>query len=157
VLREALQVAKRTGAVLIIAKLDRLARNVLFVAQLMESKVRFQCADMPQATELTLHIMAAMGQHERQMISERTKAALQAAKARGVTLGNPRLHLVNSRQVEEARQFADHIQLTLAGYRAQGLNKGQTVEALNAAQVPTPRGGAWSYALLRSVERRLQP
>jgi DNA invertase Pin-like site-specific DNA recombinase len=72
---------------LIIAKLDRLARNVSFIAQLMESKVDFHACDLPEASPLTIHIMAAMAEHEAKLISERTKAALAAAKARGVKLG----------------------------------------------------------------------
>ena len=81
--------AKVTGAKLLIAKLDRLSRNVSFIAALQESGVKFVCADMPEANELTVHLLAAMAQHERKMISERTKAALAAAKRRGTKLGNP--------------------------------------------------------------------
>src|SRR5215831_9386475 len=88
-LRKALHRAKVTGATLVIAKLDRLSRNLRFIAELQESKVKFLCADMPDATELTIHIFASLAQHERKVISERTKRALQAAKARGKVLGNP--------------------------------------------------------------------
>lgn len=82
--------AKRTNSTLLIAKLDRLSRNVSFIANLMESKVSFKCCDMPLADEFTINIFAALAQHERKMISERTRAALKSAKARGVKLGNPR-------------------------------------------------------------------
>ena len=74
---------------LVIAKLDRLARNVAFIANLMESGVEFAAVDMPSANKLTVHILAAVAEHEREMISDRTKAALAAAKVRGVTLGRP--------------------------------------------------------------------
>jgi DNA invertase Pin-like site-specific DNA recombinase len=74
----------------VIAKLDRLSRNLAFIATLMESDVEFLAVDNPHATRLTLHILAAVVEHEREMISERTKAALEAARARGVRLGNPR-------------------------------------------------------------------
>ncbi len=70
-----------------LAKLDQLARNVAFVSNLMESGVEFCAVDFPQANRLTVHILAAVAEHEAKAISERTKAALQAAKARGVTLG----------------------------------------------------------------------
>ena len=72
-----------------IAKLDRLSRNLAFIATLMESGVEFVAADMPFANKLTIHILAAVAEHERGAISERTKAALAAAKARGTRLGNP--------------------------------------------------------------------
>jgi DNA invertase Pin-like site-specific DNA recombinase len=72
----------------VIAKLDRLARNVAFIAGLMEEKVEFVCCDMPSATPFMLHIYAAVAEEERRMISNRTKAALAVAKARGVVLGN---------------------------------------------------------------------
>jgi DNA invertase Pin-like site-specific DNA recombinase len=78
-------------ATLIIAKLDRLARNVAFVSNLMESDVDFVACDNPLATRLTIHILAAVAEHEREMISARTIAALAVAKARGVKLGNPNL------------------------------------------------------------------
>ena len=84
------------------AKLDRLARNVAFVSALMESGVEFVAADMPVASRLTLHILAAVAEEEARMISARTKAALAAAKARGVRLGNPRLLAGNPDQAHAA-------------------------------------------------------
>ena len=77
------------NATLIIAKLDRLARNVAFISNLMESKVDFTAVDFPTANRLTIHVLAAVAEHEAAMISARTKAALAAAKDRGVRLGNP--------------------------------------------------------------------
>ena len=76
-------------AILLIARLNRLARNVAFISNLMESRVDFVAVDMPEANRLTIHILAAVAEHEREMISKRTKDALKAAKARGVKLGNP--------------------------------------------------------------------
>src|SRR5919205_517927 len=89
-LAEALRLCRLHGAVLIIAKLDRLARNVAFISNLMESRVEFTAVDFPQANRLTVHILAAVAEHEREMISQRTKAALAAAKARGTQLGGHR-------------------------------------------------------------------
>jgi DNA invertase Pin-like site-specific DNA recombinase len=88
-LEAALETCRRHRAKLIIAKLDRLSRNLAFIATLMESGVEFLAADNPHANKLTVHILAAVAQHER--VSERTRSALQAAKARGQKLGNPRL------------------------------------------------------------------
>jgi DNA invertase Pin-like site-specific DNA recombinase len=81
---------KRRKATLVIAKLDRLARNVAFISALMENGTDFIACDMPHANKLTIQILAAVAEHEREMISVRTKAALAAAKARGTKLGNPR-------------------------------------------------------------------
>src|SRR5712672_2197061 len=89
-LEEALQLCRVHGAKLIIAKLDRLARNVAFVSNLMKSGVEFEAVDFPQANRLTVHILAAVAEHEAKVISERTKAALAAAKRRGVKLGGYR-------------------------------------------------------------------
>ena len=89
-LQAALEACQRTGAMLLIAKLDRLSRNVAFIANLMDSGVEFVACDFPTANRLTIHIMAAMAEYEREMISKRTKDALQAAKARGKVLGNPK-------------------------------------------------------------------
>ena len=87
-LARALAVAKRIGAVLLIAKLDRLARNVAFIANLLEAGVELAAADMPEANRVLLHVMTAVAEHEAQAISDRTRrAALAAAKARGVALG----------------------------------------------------------------------
>jgi DNA invertase Pin-like site-specific DNA recombinase len=86
---KALDECKNTGATLLIAKLDRLARNVHFISGLMESGVKFVCVDNPSVTPLTLHVLAAVAEQEAKMISARTKAALDAAKARGAKLGKP--------------------------------------------------------------------
>ena len=89
-LAEAVKACRVRGAKLVIAKLDRLARNVAFISNLMESGVEFEAVDFPQANRLTIHIIAAMTEHEVKMISDRTKAALAAAKRRGVKLGGDR-------------------------------------------------------------------
>ena len=98
-LAAALAACKRLKARLVVAKLDRLARNVAFISKLMESGVEFTAADMPFANKLTIHILAAVAEHEREAISARTKAALAAAKARGVKLGGPKLKQAQRRAV----------------------------------------------------------
>lgn len=88
-LKEAIEECKRTGNTLLVAKLDRLARNVHFVSMLMESKVPFKCVDMPEADNFTIHIFAALAEREARLISERTKAALAEKKKQGIKLGCP--------------------------------------------------------------------
>jgi len=89
ILQEALELCKATGSTLVIAKLDRLARNVAFVSALLESGVKFVCCDMPTANELTIHIYSAIAQDEAKKISTRTREALKVLKDRGVQLGTP--------------------------------------------------------------------
>ena len=113
--------AKRKKALLVIAKIDRLARNVAFISQLMESKVEFVAVDMPDAGRLTIHIMAAIAEHEAKMISDRTKAALKAAKDRGTKLGNPNLESDNQKRIKKADDFALNLKDTLDMYQSRGM------------------------------------
>jgi DNA invertase Pin-like site-specific DNA recombinase len=107
-LAEALRLCRLHGATLIIAKLDRLARNVAFISNLMESGVEFTAVDFPQANRLTVHILAAVAEHEREMISQRTKAALAAAKARGTKLGGDRGNAGRRRQGPRDQPHGSH-------------------------------------------------
>jgi DNA invertase Pin-like site-specific DNA recombinase len=102
-LEKALRKCRLTGATLLIAKLDRLSRNRRFLMDLQDSSINFVCCDMPEANNLTVGLLACMADYERELISERTKAALKAAKARGVVLGNPNLGLVRNTDTTAAR------------------------------------------------------
>jgi DNA invertase Pin-like site-specific DNA recombinase len=144
-LAQAIKEAKDWGAVLVIAKLDRLARNVHFISGLMEAKVDFRACDFPDANRLTLHVMAAVAEHEAEMISARTRAALKAAKARGVKLGggNP----VKAREALSAQAEASKAKVRpiLDKLRSAGVVTLQAqADALNARGIKTPRGGMWS-------------
>ncbi|KVC77149.1 resolvase [Burkholderia ubonensis] len=157
-LRAALDLCKKRGARLIIAKLDRLARNVHFVSGLMESKVKFVAVDMPEANELTIHIMAAFAEHEAKRISERTKDALAAAKARGVVLGatgpaNLKPN-IEARQ-EAANAFAGSLSTVINGFLSAGLSQRAMVDELNKLGIKTARGGEWSLMQLQRVMARL--
>lgn len=162
-LTKAIKQCRLTNATLVIAKLDRLSRNAAFLLSLQESGVRFVAADMPQANNLTIGIMALVAQQEREAISKRTKEALSAAKQRGVRLGNPNGAAALRRAGKgngAGTQAASH----LAQARAQGLkeviedlrSQGATTlaavaQGLNARSMPSPRGGKWgrsSVALL---------
>lgn len=153
-LRSALEQCRKSGATLLIAKLDRLARNVFFVSGLMESKVKFIACDLPEANQLTIHIMAAFAEHEARRISERTRDALAAAKARGVVLGatgpqNLRRH-VEQRQAG-AEAFRARLRPVLEGFTAQGINRRAMVVQLNALGIRAAGGGAWSLGQLQRV------
>lgn len=154
-LREAIAKAKKEKAVLLIAKLDRLARNVHFVTGLMESNVKFVCADIPEANELTLHIMAAMAQYESRRISERTKEALAQAKRRGVRLGNPQLHLINKPREDKAGAFAERLRPILEGFLACGMTQRRMVEELNQLGIETPLNKRWHLPQLNRTLKRL--
>jgi DNA invertase Pin-like site-specific DNA recombinase len=165
-LKEALHHAKVTGATLVIAKLDRLSRNLGFIANLQESKVRFVCADMPDANELTIHILGAIAQHERTMISQRTKVALAAAKARGQRLGNPngaaalqRAAKGNAKAVATLKAGADARAQDLLpivdAIKAEGHTTLEAVAAeLNARGILTARGGQWYAMTVRNLLKR---
>ena len=149
-------------AVLVIAKLDRLARNVHFISGLMESGVEFVAVDMPEASRLTIHILAAVAEHERVMISQRTKAALQAAKARGTKLGSPTPKngaAVRSRVLQEkAVRFASGIQPIVKELEAQGIISYKAIaRALNMRGVPTANNRQWYGGTVKNIlESRTQ-
>lgn len=154
-LRLALELCRKTGARLLIAKLDRLARNVHFVSGLIETGVDFIAADMPNANKVMIQMHAVMSEWERDQISERTKAALAAAKARGVVLGATgpdNLKSCNQERQQNARDFRGRLQPVLDGMLAQGLSRRAMVERLNDLGIKAPRGGAWS---LGQVQRQL--
>ncbi len=153
-LAAALAAARVHRAILVIAKLDRLARNVHFVSGLMESGVEFVAADLPTVNRLTVHILAAVAEEEARMISARTKAALAAAKARGVRLGNPNLAAGSPAQARAANavktgraqaRAADVLPFIEQARRAGAITLQQFADALVARGVPTPsgRGGRW--------------
>ena len=166
-LTTALHNAKLTGALLVVAKLDRLSRSVAFLSALQDSDARFIAADMPEATELTVHIMAAVAQAERKAIGRRTKEALAAAKARGQKLGNPNgasaLRRANKGNVDavavlkdDADSFARALAPVLEDIRRSGLTSLPLMaKALNDRHIQTRRGGKWHPTSVRNLLARL--
>jgi DNA invertase Pin-like site-specific DNA recombinase len=149
---------------LVIAKLDRLARNVSFVSALMDAGVEFVACDFPQANRLTIHILAAVAENETRLISERTRAALAAAKARGKALGGFRgragtaTDLAKARAIRSAKaqNRASDLAPTIRQLQSEGANSLRAVAAgLNAGGITAARGGQWSAAQVRSVLRRI--
>jgi DNA invertase Pin-like site-specific DNA recombinase len=152
----ALETCRRHKATLLIAKLDRLARNVAFIANLMEAGVDFIACDMPHASRLVLHVMAAFAEHEREMIRDRTKAALAAAKARGVKLGinGARLAAANHAEaVAWTETVAEHVQAA----RMSGAKTLTAIAAyLNENGVPSREGKRWHASNVARTVRRLR-
>jgi DNA invertase Pin-like site-specific DNA recombinase len=158
-LKAALAACKKLKARLVVAKLDRLARNVAFISRLMESGVEFVAADMPFANKLTIHILAAVAEHEREAISDRTKQALAAAKARGVKLGGPKLAEAQRNgwrgNAVSADRFAANVRPVIEQIRASGAVSLRAIaKALNARGVATARGGSWSPVQVSNVLKR---
>ena len=142
-LAEAVRLCKRMEATLVIAKLDRLARNVHFVSGLMETNVNFVACDNPHANRLMVHMLAAFAEHEREMISQRTKEGLAAARARGVILGvnGSALAKLNREQADQyATELAGKIRVIPKCLRTSITN---LTNELNARKIPTARGGIW--------------
>jgi DNA invertase Pin-like site-specific DNA recombinase len=136
---------RKRRAVLVIAKLDRLARNVHFISGLMNSDVEFVAVDMPSANRLTIHILAAVAEYEREMISQRTKASFAAAKARGTKLGNPRgagaAAIARAARTIEAP--AAEVLKLMTESKGQGRGLGEISRELNLLNIPTPQGNQW--------------
>jgi DNA invertase Pin-like site-specific DNA recombinase len=160
-LSEAMALCRLHGATLVIAKLDRLSRDAAFLLSLQKAGVRFVAADMPEANEMVVGIMAVVAQAERKMISQRTKAALQAAKARGQKLGGFRGAVIT----DEARQASQAARKAKAKSRAADLmpvineirecgvtSLNGIADALTSKGIPTARGGAsWSAVQVKRV------
>lgn len=154
-LLKAIAHSKETGATLLIAKLDRLSRNFYFITGLMESKVRFQCCDMPEADNLTIHVLAAVAELERDLISDRTKAALAAAKARGKKLGNPKWRKA-LKAANAARGNCPTEPGTLnliVKLRSQGASLGAIQTTLNSNQLFTGYGNPWHKTSIQNALR----
>src|SRR5262245_50968436 len=155
-LEKALAACKKQKAKLVIAKLDRLSRNLAFIAALMESGVEFIACDMPHANKLTIHILAAVAEHEREMISERTKAALAVAKKRGQRLGNPNISeaakLGRAVVMAKARRFAANIRPIIEEIQRAGATSANAIAAkLNERNVKTARGGKWTHVQVGAI------
>jgi DNA invertase Pin-like site-specific DNA recombinase len=135
----ALTACKRRKAKLVIAKLDRLSRNLAFIATLMDSGVEFVAVENPHANKLTVHILAAVAQHEREIISARTSAALKAAKARGKRLGNPKLSFARKHAAAARMDIADRYSANVLPVIREIQRSGHPITARDCAGVGRPR------------------
>jgi DNA invertase Pin-like site-specific DNA recombinase len=159
-LAAALKRCRQARATLLVAKLDRLSRDAAFLMNLKDAGVRFVAADIPDVNELTVGIMALIAQQEREAISARTKAALAAAKARGIRLGNPQLQAGTAESAAAAskanqqaaqRRAADLVEVIEQANADGHTTLRQQAARLNELGIPTPRGGAWHAASVRRL------
>lgn len=158
-LNAAMRHCRSQKAMLVIAKLDRLARSVHFISKLLQSGIEFIAADMPHANKLTIHIIAAVAEYEREVIAQRTKAALKAAKARGVRLGNPNATQQSKVASDQTRNRADtyakNILPVIQALQAQGVTSlSHLARSLDASGVATQRGGRWTAAGVKNILMR---
>lgn len=165
VLQEALKHCRKIGATLIVAKLDRLSRNVAFTSKLLESDVEIVFCDFPEANKLVLHIIASIAEYEAGLISTRTKQSLMAKKARGVRLGKPEnltdnLSLAIQKSNETNRQKAldnpnnRRAAALLRTLKGQGLTLTQMADTLNAEGFLAPRGGKFKASQVAVLLKR---
>lgn len=167
-LREALKLCELTGATLLIAKLDRLSRDLHFITSIMKAGIEFVACDMPTASKFTIHIYAALAEQERSYISERTRNALRAAKERGQILGKPEnltpqaAKKGNANSTTARRKLADNFaaQVTpmIRDYLGRGLSLRQTAAELNRENILTASGkaGAWTPTAVKNALARVQ-
>ena len=151
----ALAACRQRRAVLVIACLDRLARKVHFISGLMESGVDFVAVDMPHADKFMLHIRAAVAENEGELISKRTRAALAAAKARGIRLGNPNPAPAGRKGVvtikANKQRFHDTVRPLITSLQQSGYTLYRIAAELNNRNVPTARGKKWHPATVRNI------
>jgi DNA invertase Pin-like site-specific DNA recombinase len=152
-LGKALVLAKKTGAAILIAKLDRFSRRVSFIASMMESGVRLVVADMPNASDFQLHIFAALAQEERRMISARTRAALAQAKSRGVSLGKNGKVLAG-RNALDADVFAEN-SLLMFPARWREMSYSSIAASLNERGCRTRCGGRFYPQTVKNCIQRI--
>ena len=155
-LRAALTCAKKHRATLIIAKLDRLARNVHFISGLLEQRTPIVAADMPDADITMIQIYAVMAEREARVIGDRTRAALAIAKARGVSLGTNGKVLAQVHKAEAAARVAP-LASRLMALRAEGLSLRQIADRFNSDAVPAPTSGTWHAATVERALSRVGP
>lgn len=154
-LTKALVLCKRQKSKLVIAKLDRLSRNLAFIATLMDSGIEFVAVDNPHANKLTIHILAAVAQHEREMIGARTKAALAAAKARGVELGRYGRECLAPANRAKALSQAERLAPEIAEMRKERLSIRAMARELNKKGIKPANGTKWHAMTVSRVLERL--
>jgi len=161
VIWQAVEAAKKAGAILVVSKLDRLSRSgIRFMVELDKRGVRYEAADSPGMTKLVVHILAAVAEDERKRIAQRTRDGLKAAKAKGVKLGNPRwqdsIEAAREARRAEAAKRQQLVRPLIEGLRAHGIDTlSGLADALNERGIETPQGRRWHpMTVKRLIEAR---
>jgi DNA invertase Pin-like site-specific DNA recombinase len=157
-LQEALKQCLKKKAILVIAKLDRLGRNVAFISSLMESKVEFVAVDNPHANRLMLHLLAAFAEHEREQISTRTKEALKVAKNRGVILGKHGRNILSKQNIKSADDFAETMNPIITQLKSEGFVtlRGLRDELNNRSIASYRKDCKWHLDTVFNITKRIE-
>ena len=140
-LKKAIRLCKKTGAHLLIQKVDRLSRDVEFIAKIVKDKnLTLRVANLPNADNFQIHLFAALGQAEREFISQRTRAAMAAAKSKGAKFGNPRIIELNKTRKRTAKKFANGLSHIILPLRQKGLTYQEISNTINQMGIKTPNG-----------------
>ena len=154
-LNKALELCRKTNAILLAQKVDRVSRDVEFIAKLVKDKdITLRVANLPNADNFTIHLFAAISQQEREFISTRTKAAMAAAKARGQKFGNPKLAELNRTRIHQANRFNKSVAPIVLPLRERGMTFQQIADTLNQMEVKTSRGCLYSPMQVKRVVDR---
>ena len=154
-LNKALALCKKSNAILLAQKVDRVSRDVEFIAKLVKDQdVTLRVANLPNADNFTIHLFAAISQQEREFISTRTKAAMAAAKARGQRFGNPKLAELNRTRARQANRFNKSVAPIVLPLRERGMTFQQIADTLNQMEVKTSRGCRYSPMQVKRVVDR---
>ena len=154
-LNKALEMCRKNNAILLSQKVDRVSRDVEFIARLVKDKdITLRVANLPSADNFTIHLFAAISQQEREFISARTKAAMAAAKARGQRFGNPKLAELNRTRVRQANKFNSTVAPIVLPLRQRGMTYQQIADTLNEMNVKTSRGCNYSPMQVKRVVDR---
>lgn len=154
-LNKAIELCKKKNAILLAQKVDRVSRDVEFIAKLVKDKdITLRVANLPNADNFTIHLFAAISQQEREFISTRTKAAMAAAKARGQRFGNPKLAELNRTRIRQSNRFNKSVAPIVLPLRERGMTLQQIADTLNQMHVKTSRGCQYSPMQVKRVVDR---
>ena len=154
-LNKALELCRKNNAILLAQKVDRVSRDVEFIAKLVKDKdVTLRVANLPNADNFTIHLFAAISMQEREFISTRTKAAMAAAKAKGQKFGNPKLAELNRTRIRQANRFNKSVAPIVLPLRERGMTFQQIADTLNQMEVKTSRGCMYSPMQVKRVVDR---